>query len=227
MKQIFFILFYFISFFSFGQELVVKGTVLDKKNGELLPFVNVSTNIISKGTVTDFEGEFSISIKQNDTLTFTFIGYKTQKIRVDQNKINVQLEEIDEKTEIVLPYNPNMQNEIRNRNKLKHEVIDEKELKKNRSIKGKVTHESGEVLAGSIIKIKNTKSETITNFDGEFEIEATKNDIITVSFPGFPSKEIKVSESNYYDIILNNYTSEMTRKQKRELKKKGYYIYED
>ncbi len=226
MKLVFYITFFLISFLSFGQEITVIGIITDEKNGEPLPFVKVSINDRFKGTSTDFDGKYSIKTQLNDTLIFTFTGHKTQKIKVEKSEINAQLIEIDE-IEIVLPYEPQIKQKSRNKFKISYESIDEKELKKNKTIKGKVTHENGEILASSHIKIKKTKRETFADFEGEFEIEASKNDVLIISFPGYSPKEIKITDENYYEVILTNYEIKMTRKQKRELRKKGFYIFED
>jgi len=81
---------------SFAQTRV-SGSVADT-NGE--PLIGASVAIKGKlvGTVTDINGNYSISIKNNDAvLVFSFIGYTTQEIEVgNQQKINVQLQESTE-----------------------------------------------------------------------------------------------------------------------------------
>ncbi|WP_321345316.1 TonB-dependent receptor [uncultured Draconibacterium sp.] len=81
---------------SFAQTMV-KGSVTEA-NGD--PLIGASVTIKGKltGTVTDINGNYSISIENNDAvLIFSFIGYSTQEIAVEgQQKINVQLQESTE-----------------------------------------------------------------------------------------------------------------------------------
>ncbi len=90
------ILFMCIASHSFAQTRV-SGSVADT-NGE--PLIGASVAIKGKlvGTVTDINGNYSISIENNDAvLVFSFIGYTTQEIEVgNQQKINVQLQESTE-----------------------------------------------------------------------------------------------------------------------------------
>ncbi len=91
MKKIIFIVFIFLSVLSFGQEIVVSGKVTDKKSGVPIPGVTVIIDKTLKGSQTDFEGNYSIITNSNDTLVFSFVGMKTQKIKVDKEKINIEL----------------------------------------------------------------------------------------------------------------------------------------
>lgn len=89
--------------FTFGQEIIVSGKVTDGKTGEPIPGVNVIIDKTLKGNQTDFEGHYSIIAKINDTLVFSFVGIKTQKIRADKKEKNVQLFESESLKEIVGP----------------------------------------------------------------------------------------------------------------------------
>ncbi len=72
----------FISFITttFAQ---VKGVVVDENN-EPIPGVNIIISNTNKGTTTDFDGKFNIAnVQVNDVLEFSFLGYKTQKVKID------------------------------------------------------------------------------------------------------------------------------------------------
>ena len=71
----------------------VTGTVSDS-NG-VIPGVNIIVKNTSKGTVTDFDGKYTINnVDPNDVLVFSFIGYTTQEISVDGRAvINVVMAE--------------------------------------------------------------------------------------------------------------------------------------
>ncbi|MDT0642178.1 SusC/RagA family TonB-linked outer membrane protein [Zunongwangia sp. F363] len=75
------------------QQQQITGTVTGEDNLPL-PGVTVSVKGEARGTVTSFEGEYSITAGQGETLVFSFLGYKKQEIPVgNQTRINVQLEE--------------------------------------------------------------------------------------------------------------------------------------
>ena len=73
----------------------VRGTVLDFDSGEPVPFANVvfpNTNI---GTITDFDGSFSIqTVQKVDSVQATYLGYKTAGIAIVPGKdqeVNIRL----------------------------------------------------------------------------------------------------------------------------------------
>ena len=80
---------------SFGQEIIVRGTVIDKKNGDPICFAIVSVDKNKAATTTDFEGKYSLKVSLNDTLIISIAGMKTQKIIADKEQINIQLEEVE------------------------------------------------------------------------------------------------------------------------------------
>ncbi|MDF7816996.1 TonB-dependent receptor [Runella sp. MFBS21] len=73
-------------------EKVVKGKVVDEK-GEVLVGVNVAVKGTTKGTSTDIEGNYQISLPtEATTLVFSFIGYEKKEILVNaQTVINITL----------------------------------------------------------------------------------------------------------------------------------------
>lgn len=79
---------------AFAQGRQVNGTVKDAA-GEPMIGVNVLVKGTTNGTITDFDGNFSLSgVKDNDVLSVTYIGYITQEVKVgNQKTINVVLKE--------------------------------------------------------------------------------------------------------------------------------------
>ncbi|MBJ2174843.1 carboxypeptidase-like regulatory domain-containing protein [Aureibaculum sp. A20] len=63
---------------------------------------------------------------------------------------------------------------------------------------------SGELkgLPGATVSIKGTNNATVTDFDGNFRIEADKGDILILDFKGLPSTEFKVTENNNYKVTM-------------------------
>ncbi|MDN3491224.1 SusC/RagA family TonB-linked outer membrane protein [Winogradskyella bathintestinalis] len=70
------------------------GTVTDKANAMPLPGVNVIIKGTSRGTSTDFDGNYSIEVAEGEILTFSYVGYTTQEITfTGQTTINVAIVE--------------------------------------------------------------------------------------------------------------------------------------
>ena len=61
-------------------QATVSGTVTDQANASPLPGVNIIIKGTATGTTTDFDGNFSISTKNGDVLSFSYVGYKPQEI---------------------------------------------------------------------------------------------------------------------------------------------------
>ena len=86
------------------EELAVKGSVLDEK-GEPLPGVSISLKNSGKGTVTDVEGKFSLTVpNENAVLQVRFVGYESQEIVVgNRSEINITLKpDLKELEEVVV-----------------------------------------------------------------------------------------------------------------------------
>lgn len=89
----------------YAQERTVSGRVIEVSTNEGLPGAAVVVKGTTTGTVTDFDGNFKLSISGNNTiLVFSFVGYKTQEIVVGNlSTINTSMEEdISQLSEIVV-----------------------------------------------------------------------------------------------------------------------------
>ena len=68
------------SLFSFSQTLI-QGTVRDAETNEDLPWCSISVKGTQKGTITNSEGVYAITIHiPVDTLLFSYVGYKAMEI---------------------------------------------------------------------------------------------------------------------------------------------------
>ncbi len=86
------------------QEIVVKGKIIDV-DGIPLPGVNVVEKGTTNGTITDYNGEYTISISSPDAiLSFSYVGYLTEEIEVAGNtKIDITMvEDIQSLEEVVV-----------------------------------------------------------------------------------------------------------------------------
>ena len=62
----------------------IKGTVVDAK-GETVIGATVMEKGPSNGTITDFDGNFTIKVKEGAILVFTYIGYQTTEVPAQQD----------------------------------------------------------------------------------------------------------------------------------------------
>lgn len=70
-----------------AQELVVKGIVLDKNNGEPLIGATILVKGTSVGTITDIDGNFTLKLSKKEVqLVISYIGYKTRTITPEFGK---------------------------------------------------------------------------------------------------------------------------------------------
>lgn len=73
------------------QEYTLTGNVTDT-TGLAIPGVHVQRLGTLTGSTTNFEGDYSIKVRANDSLKFSYLGFKTKIIPVNhQTKINLQL----------------------------------------------------------------------------------------------------------------------------------------
>ena len=88
-------LFAMLSFsLGYAQVKTVTGTVSDAGNGEPLPGVTIVVKGTTQGTITDFDGNFSIDVEQGQTIVLSYIGYTPQEVLITaSNLVNVQLEQ--------------------------------------------------------------------------------------------------------------------------------------
>lgn len=85
-------------------EIVVQGTITDENNGPI-PGANVLVKGTTKGTTTDAEGKFSISVPdENAVLIVSFIGYTSEEVPVgSRTTIDVKLTpDIQQLSEVVV-----------------------------------------------------------------------------------------------------------------------------
>jgi len=71
----------------------VSGIVTDH-SGNPLPFATVAVKETTTGTVTNIDGKYSLTVPENAILVFSFLGFVSQEIAVDNlSIINVMMEE--------------------------------------------------------------------------------------------------------------------------------------
>jgi TonB-linked SusC/RagA family outer membrane protein len=74
-------------------QSIIKGTVNDE-NGEPVIGATVKVKETQKGTITDFDGNYSIEAASNATLVFSYVGYVTQEVKVGgKSTLNITMQE--------------------------------------------------------------------------------------------------------------------------------------
>lgn len=99
-KSMFLVIALLINICAMAQPKTVSGRITDNSNGPI-PGVSVLIKGTTNGTITDIEGNYSVSVPGNESvLVFSFIGMKSQEIVAAQSTINVTLlsdtEDLDE-----------------------------------------------------------------------------------------------------------------------------------
>lgn len=85
------------------QDKNISGKVVDH-NGEPIIGVNVVEKGTTNGVISDLEGSFSLNVAANATLVFSYIGYKSQEVKVDNRLLYtvVLKEDVEALDEVVV-----------------------------------------------------------------------------------------------------------------------------
>ena len=85
---------------AFAQSITVSGVVKDK-TGETVIGASVVVKGTTNGTITDFDGNFTLNAPKGDIIVISFIGYKTQELPAAAN-MNVVMEDDSQMLEDVV-----------------------------------------------------------------------------------------------------------------------------
>lgn len=87
------VLFLFICVAVYAQDILVKGTVLSKTDGEPIIGATIKeTGSSTNGTITGYDGSFMLKVPGKSSITISYIGYKTVTVKA-QPTVSVRLEE--------------------------------------------------------------------------------------------------------------------------------------
>ncbi|WMI64916.1 TonB-dependent receptor [Aestuariibaculum sp. YM273] len=158
---------FFVSYAS-AQSIEIKGNVKDG-SGVPIPGVNILQKNTANGTVSDFDGNFTISnIEIGSTLTLSYIGFITQDVVVENDAfLEIQLQEDLAKLDevVVIGYGTQTKKEITGAvSVLGAETIEElKPTRIEQALQGQVagvniTSQSGSPGAGATINIRGVST---------------------------------------------------------------------
>lgn len=88
------VFFFGIRFDGYAQSQTITGTVISAEDSQPLPGVTIQVKNTNKGTTTNAEGEYSLTVSESaNTLLFSFVGFKTQEIAINgRSTIDVTME---------------------------------------------------------------------------------------------------------------------------------------
>ena len=82
-----------LSIVSVFSQIQVTGAVMDDSNNPI-PGANVLEKGTSNGTTADIDGNYSLSVSENATLSFSYVGYSSKEIQIgEQTTVNATLVE--------------------------------------------------------------------------------------------------------------------------------------
>jgi len=160
------ITFLFASALCFAQDVQFSGKVNEATTGMPMPGVNVVVKNSTASTVTDMDGNFSISAPAGSTLVFTFIGYETVEM-AGSTAMTVNLEEDAQTLEevVVIGYGTQRRREVTGAvSVVDDETLEDlKPVRLEQALQGtvsgvNVTSQSGAPGAGFDVRIRGVAS---------------------------------------------------------------------
>ena len=189
MKQILLFCFLFIGSL-YAQEYEVTGKVTDVFNEPLIG-VSVLIKGTSQGVTTDFDGKYTIKVKNGDILEFSFLGMKIKQVKVSGQKIiNVVLEEDNVALQDVVVTTGYAGKRNRKKDKQKKPVV--YNIYEESRETYKVIDESG---------FKSTAKDPVTTFSADIDKASYSNVRRMLNYGQKPHKDaVRIEELiNYFD----------------------------
>lgn len=172
-------------------QITTIGKITDE-NGKPLFNVEILVKESEKSELSGLKGDYKIISVNDVTLLFKKVGYISQEVIIERKSetINITLKKEIKIAEIEL------KGEIHQVEKSVDSIPEiQKEVTKI-NITGTITDNSGLPLPGVNIIVKGTSEGTQTDFDGNYNLEAKKNQVVVYSYIGFETEEITLSNIN-------------------------------
>lgn len=167
--------------------LLFVGTALFAQNAERITIKN--NHITLKKALTEVEKQSKMSVAYNES-----------QLANKQISLNISNQSLDEALTIILK-NTGFTYQIKNGCIVVVPIQKESNIK-NKKITGRVVDETGESLIGVNVSVAGSATGTITDFDGNFTLDVASGATLKVSYVGYKSQSIKVSDLNFYNITL-------------------------
>ena len=186
---------------SMAQSLTASGKVVDS-NQE--PLIGATVKVVgqnAQGSVTDYDGNFSLACKQGDVLEVSYVGYLTQQVRAAQH-LNIVLQEdahmLDETIVVGVGYGTMRKSDLTgsiasvNAKDMKQGVITSTEQLLQGKVAGlSIVQSSGAPEAGASIRLR-----------GGTSLSASNGPLVVVDgIPGVDINSVQPSEIVSMDIL--------------------------
>ncbi|WP_281614857.1 TonB-dependent receptor [Flammeovirga sp. SubArs3] len=134
-----------------AQERIIEGKVLGAEDNLPLPGVNILVQGTKQGTVSDFDGKFSMLVTNGDVLVFSFIGMQTKTFTVNsESSLTITLDSDVELLDEVVKIGYGEQK--------KKEISGAVAHVKSESLENFVTSDIGDALQGQVAGVSVTSA---------------------------------------------------------------------
>ena len=144
-------------------------------------------NILYKNSILDIDKRVSINVDKVKIETLMDLVLKETNVSYEIRRKLIVLLEKEKKPALIKenPVSPNLLKAVQ-----------------TTTITGTVTDQQNVPLGGVSIVVKGTTKGVSTNFDGQYEIEASEGDILVFSYIGFAKHEVEVTQEMVINVIM-------------------------
>ena len=184
MKRLLLLFFVLLTTGSFAQTFTLRGSVTAANDGQSLTGVTVVIKgATNRGAITDGQGNYAISARNGETVSFSFIGMETQTVVVSRRVLNVKLvESISSLEEIVVVGYGTQKKSVVSGAITSVKAVDLESMPVNRieqALQGRtsgltIAASSGQPGAGSTVRVRGTTS--INNSDPLYVVDGVPID---------------------------------------------------
>jgi len=153
-------------------NITVKGKVTDV-NGEPIIGANILVVGTTTGTVSDYDGNYSLTVPRGSVLRFSYIGYKDRELTItDQNTLDVQMEEDTEMLDelVVIGYGAVKRRDVTTavstvstQDLLERPVISAAQAIQGKAAGVQVVQPNGQPGGGMVVRVRGNTSITASN----------------------------------------------------------------
>ena len=182
----------FFTCISASAQIQIKGTVVSANDSEPMIGVAILEEGTSNGRITDLNGNYSIQVSNsNATLTASFIGYKTQTVKVNgRSVINFRLEEDTQVLDEVVVVGYGVQR--------KSDLTGAVASVNSKDLKGLATTDAAAALQGKAAGIQILNSSGAPGSGAEIRVRGYSSNSVNIG-PLLIVDGLKVSSIQYLD----------------------------
>lgn len=87
-----------------AKDIEISGKVTDSDDKDVLVGVTVWLKGTTRGVYTDMDGKYTINAALGDTLVFSYIGCKSQEIKVEQTAIDIEMHSDMDELDVIIKW---------------------------------------------------------------------------------------------------------------------------